>query len=167
MISSKVNSLLFTISVIFIGCATSKYHANKPNTLGTDIIVSSDRVVTECEFIDNYTGAYKNPHGFMIHILDNQKRVITVSNSTVLDKKNCFERLEAANRIIQKGGLITVRGRGDADGPSEKSKFSSYFPKHGTFPHTGPSLNFLAIWNDKGQCYDAFSGSDKPCPSNP
>lgn len=159
-----IRVLIVVMSFILVSCATSSYHANKPNSLGTDIEVSPDRIITECEFIDNYSGDYANPYGFMIHILDEEKTVTTVSNGTVLEKADCFERLQAANRIIQKGRLIYVRGRGDAESPRETQSYSNFFPKHGKFPQNGRSLNYLAIWNDDGQCYDAFYGPEKPCP---
>ncbi len=153
-------------SFVLVGCATSRYHANKPNVLGTDIEVTADRIIAECEFIDNYSGEHKNPFGFMIQILDNEKTVTTVSNAAVLEKKDCLERLQAANGIIQGGRIIYIRGRGDADSPREMKSYSSYFPRHGKFPHNGRSLNYLAIWNDRGQCYDAYDGAVKPCPRN-
>lgn len=157
----------FSVGILLaglIGCSTSIYRVDKPNFLGTDISVSPSRVITQCEFIDNYSGDYKNPYGFMIHILDKENTVLTVSNGTVLEKKDCLERQEYANKIIQKGTLITIRGRGDAEAPREKGKFPHYFPQYGTFFDNGRSLNYLAIWNDKGQCYDAFYGARKPCP---
>lgn len=168
MPNSRANkSLMVLLSISFVGCATSIYKANKPNSLGIDISASPSRVITQCEFIDNYSGDYKDPYGFMIHILDKENTVLTISNGTVLEKKDCLERQASADKIIKKGNLITIRGRGDAEAPREKGEFPHYFPQHGTFLDNGRSLNYLAIWNDKGQCYDAFYGPDKPCPRNP
>ena len=153
-----------TISLCLTSCATSHYLAKKPNSLGTDITVTPDRVIAECEFITDYEGDYVDPYGFMIHILDNEKTVLTVSNGTVLEKKDCFDRLKASERIIEKGHLVVVRGRGDANGPHKSDSYSYYFPRHGKFPGNGKALNFLAIWNDKGQCYDAFNPPERACP---
>jgi hypothetical protein len=132
-------------------------------SLGTDIVVSPDRVITECEFIDNYTGDYSDPYGFMIHLLDKENTVLTVSNGTVLEKKDCFDRKIAIDKIIHKAHLVTVRGRGDAEAQVVKSEFKYTFKNHGTYSSNGRSLNFLAIWNDKGQCYSAFNGEDDDC----
>jgi hypothetical protein len=166
MVSSLKNEILiFAMSFVMIGCATSRYHANPPNALGTDIEVTPDRIVLQCEFISDYDGHdYSDPYGFMIHLLDNQKTVLTVSNASILEKRDCFERLMAAEKIINNGEIIVVRGRGDADAPIKMEEFSHNFSKHGHFYSNGRSLNYLAIWNEKGQCYDAYYGPDKPCP---
>lgn len=167
MLNSKVSNYFFVAMLIAItGCVSGGYRANKSNPSGTDIIVDPGRVIVQCEFIDNYSGDYKDPYGFMIHILDQENTVLTVSNGTVLEKRACFERLDAANRIIQKGRVIYVRGRGDAESLRKKQGPHYYFPKYGSFQYNGRSLNYLAIWNDKGQCYDAFYGAKKPCPRN-
>jgi hypothetical protein len=81
-----------------------------------------------------------------------------------LPKTECLKRLKATEEIVKKGKVVFVRGRGDADAPREMKDYLYYFPEHGRFPDNGRALNFLAIWNDRGQCYDAFAGSQKPCP---
>ena len=156
--------ILFLGALLLQSCATSYYHAGKPNALGTDIKISPDRVITECEFIDHYDGDYSDPYGFMIHILDSEKSVLTVSNGTVLEKKDCLERQTAADKIIRNAQLVVVRGRGDAEAAIVIEPFKYTFRRHGIYPGNGRSLNFLAIWNDKKQCYDAFYGKAKPCP---
>lgn len=162
--SQKNRIFIFAVSFILVNCATSQYSARKSKALGTDIKVSSDRVVAECEFITDYTGDYPDPYGFMIHILDTEKTVLTVSNGTVLDKKECFKRLKATEEILRNSETVFVRGRGDADAPIKLESRTYYFPGHGSFPDNGRNLNYLAIWNDLGQCYDAFYGSERPCP---
>lgn len=165
MASLKINrGLVPILSLILVSCVTSSYRANKPNALGTDIEVTPDRVVTECEFIDNYSGEHKSPFGFLIHILDDEKTVITASNPAVLEGKDCRDRQKEVDRIIKNAHLVFIRGRGDAEYPRLIESHSIYFPRHGKFPHNGRSLNYLAIWNERGQCYDAFSGTQRPCP---
>jgi hypothetical protein len=149
---------------LLTSCVTSTYKSHKPTSLGTDIEVTPDRVVAECEFITDYEGDYKDPYGFMIHILDMSKTVLTVSNGTVLEKIDCFERLKASEKIIKEAKIVFVRGRGDAESPIKVREDINHFPKHGDFHWNGRALNFLAIWNDKGRCYDAFYGPEKPCP---
>ena len=160
----KNKYLIMFLFILFLqGCATSHYQASKPNALGTDIAVSPDRVITECEFIDHYDGDYSDPYGFMIHILDNENTVLTASSGTVLEKKDCLRRQGAADKIIRNAKIVTVRGRGDAEAPIIKKEFKYTFEKHGTYFWNGRSLNYLAIWNDKRQCFDAFNKND-PCP---
>jgi hypothetical protein len=160
----KNKFFISVVSLFLTSCVSSRYHVNKPNALGTDIEVSPDRVIAECEFITDYTGDYSDPHGFMIHILDSEKTVLTVSNGTVLDKTECFKRLKATEEIIKKGNTVFIRGRGDANASIILQSDTYYFPAYGNFPDNGRSLNYLAIWNDQGECYDAFYGSEKPCP---
>lgn len=168
MICLRRSSLAICILVTpLFGCVTSsKYQTQKPNSLGTDIEVTPDRVIVECEFITDYEGDYKEPYGFMIHILDNQKTVLTVSNGTVLEKRDCFEKLKVSEKIIKDANIVFVRGRGDAEAPVKLESLTYSFPKHGTFNNNGRSLNFLGIWNDRGQCYSAFNGSGDFCSSS-
>jgi hypothetical protein len=112
---------------------------------------------TECEFIDNYTGDYTFPFGFMIHVLDNEKTVLTLSSGTVLEKEDCFNWQAESDKIIRNARIVTVRGRGYADAPPKIEVYKYTFKEHGTYFGNGRSLNFLAIWNDKGQCFDVMN----------
>ncbi|OYZ11026.1 MAG: hypothetical protein B7Y39_19775 [Bdellovibrio sp. 28-41-41] len=159
---------LFMMVILFslFGCTTATYRAYKENSLGTDIEVSPDRVITECEFITDYEGDRKNPYGFMIHILDLQKTVLTVSNAVVLEKEDCLERQTAVDKIIKNAHqILTIRGRGDAEAPIVKEKFKSTFKKHGTYFGNGRSLNFISVWNDKRDCYNVLGDEDSACRS--
>ncbi|OYZ11946.1 MAG: hypothetical protein B7Y39_19115 [Bdellovibrio sp. 28-41-41] len=99
----------------------------------------------------------------MIHILDLQNTVLTVSNGVVLEKVDCLERQAAADKIIKKAELVTVKGRGNAEAPVVNGEFKHNFKKHGTYLGNGRSLNFLAIWNNRKECYSAFAGEDDHC----
>lgn len=156
-------SIVFLFSFFLNGCATSKYEVSKPNAMGTDIKVTPDRIITECEFIADYDGDRKNPFGFMIHLLDLENSVLTVSNGIVLEKEDCLERQSITDKIIKNAKLLTVRGRGDAEAPIVKSEFKFLFKKHGAYFGNSRSLNFLAIWNDKQDCHSIFNENDDPC----
>ena len=160
----KINLAISLVILNLLGCVSSShYHAHKSNSAGTDIEVSADRMIIECEFITDYEGDYPEPHGFMIHILDSNKTVLTVSGGTVLAKKDCFERLKISEKIIRNGNIIFVRARGDAEAPVNMGDQIYAFPRHGKFHDNGRSLNFLGIWNDQGQCYSAFDEPDDFC----
>ena len=166
MTNLQKNKLLLTIVFLFSlsGCVSARYHAGKEKPLGTDIEVSPDRVIVECEFITDYDGDYSDPYGFLIHVLDLQNTVLTLSSGTVLEKEYCFEILKISEKIIKNAQLVTLRGRGDAHSPIEMDyTFKHIFKNHGTYFGNGRNLNFLAIWNDKGQCYDAFHRGDEEC----
>jgi len=156
-------SIVFLFFLFLNSCTTSRYSVGIANALGTDIKVSPDRIITECEFITDYDGDRKQPYGFMIHILDLQNSVLTVSNGIILEKEDCLERQAAADKIIKNAQVVTVRGRGDAEAPMVKEEFKHIFIKHGTYFGNGRSLNFLAIWNDKRNCHSIFNGEDDPC----
>ena len=155
----KSNILIIALSICLSGCVTSKYFASKQKASGTDIKVTPDRIIVECEFITDYEGDRSEPYGFMIHVLDNEKTVLTLSSATVLEKRDCVDWLKQSEKIIQKAQLVTVRGRGDAQAPVVAEKYKHTFKHHGTYLGNGRSLNFLAIWNDKGQCLDIFNRS--------
>jgi hypothetical protein len=148
--------LFFTL----LGCVTSRYHAGKEKPLGTDIEVTPDRIILECEFITDYEGDRSNPYGFMIHVLDNEKTVLTVSSALVLEKKDCFDWFKQSEKIVSNGQSILVRGRGNAHAPVEMGKWTHNFPKHGTFYGNGRALNFLGIRNDRGQCLNPLASDD-------
>ncbi len=155
-------SKIFVILVfIFLSsCVTSSYHASKPKPSGTDIEVTSDRIVVECEFITDYEGDRSDPYGFMIHVLDSEKTVLTLSSATVLEKEDCFDWLKQSEKIINKGKSILVRGRGDAHAAAQMKQWTYNFPKHGTFYGNGRELNFLGIRNDKWQCLNTLASDD-------
>jgi len=155
---SKILGLV--LSIFLSGCVTSKYHASKQSALGTDIQVTSDRIIIECEFITDYEGDYSNPYGFMVHVLDNENTVITVSSATVLEKNNCFDWLKQSEKIISKGQTILIRGRGDAHAPVKMEKWTYNFPRQGTFYGNGRALNFLGMKNDTGQCLNVLASDD-------
>ncbi len=158
------HSIIFVFYLFLQGCTTSSfYNVGKPNASGTEIKVSPDRIITECEFITDYDGDQKSPYGFMIHILDLQNTVITVSNGVVLEKEYCFERQVAVDKIIKNAQSVIVSGRGNAEAPIVKGEFKHTFKRHGTYYGNGRSLNFLAIWNNREDCYSGFNGEDDPC----
>lgn len=156
-ILQKNKIILAILFFTLLGCVSSGYNAGKEKPFGTDIEVTPDRIILECEFITDYEGDRSNPYGFMIHVLDNEKTVLTVSSALVLEKEDCFDWLKQSEKIIRKGKSILVRGRGDAHAAAKMEKWAYNFPKHGTFYGNGRALNFLGIRNDKGQCLNALA----------
>lgn len=154
---------MMILSIFLSGCITSTYSAGKQSAEGTDIEVTPDRIIVQCEFITDYEGDRSDPYGFMILILDKEKTVLTVSSATVLEKSDCFDWLKRSEKIINTAKSISVLGRGSAYAPGNMEKFAYSFPKHGTFYGNGRALNFLGIRNDKGQCLNALA-SDDFCP---
>lgn len=156
----KNSFLMIMLTIGLFGCITSTYKAGKQSEVGTYIEVTPDRIIVECEFITDYEGDRSDPYGFMILLLDNEKKVLTVSSAIVLEKGDCFDWLKQSEKILSKGKSILVLGRGDAYAPGSMEKFAYNFPKHGTYYGNGRALNFLGIRNDKGQCLNALASED-------
>jgi hypothetical protein len=68
---------------------------------------------------------------------------------------------------LNKGKRIYLVGFGDFDSPTKENLAKYTFPKFGVFEDSGHSFQFIAIRNELGQCFAAFSGEEEPCPSPP
>lgn len=152
--------------VSLIGCSTSSYRINGVDSGHIEFVVTPDRVIVECLFIDDYTGDLKSPYGFLIHILNDRKSVFSLGHSTVLDHSVCVSRMNEVRKLIKNGEKIYVGGIGKVGESRQQNELRYLFPGLGTFPDSGESLGFQVIWNDKGQCFDSYSGDAQPCPRN-
>lgn len=147
-----------------MGCATSKYRVLNSGEYGTELNVSPDRVLLECERL--HDADEPGLSGFMMHILDEEDTVLTLVQGNTLDNKTCDRRIKKMNAILKNGKNIYIAGTGDLNKPRTKGKAYA-FPRKGTFHNNGRVLGFAAIANEDGACYDAYSGEEKPCPRDP
>lgn len=154
----------FIFYLLFLGCATSSYQIRNQSGGLVEIAVSPDRVQLECEFITGYSGDLDRPYGFMIHVLDEENTVMTISQGHVLEKEVCMNGYYAIEKILKSGNTIFIGGFGELIQPREKNEPKYLFPGLGKYPDNGHHLQYLVLWNDKGQCYDAYMGNEKPCP---
>ena len=99
-----------------------------------------------------------------MHVLDDANTVLAVVQTNVLDKGSCFERLRQIGRILKTGKTIYIGGMGDISEPRVGEERIYAFPAHGTFRGNGRATQFAVIANERGLCYDAYSGDEKPCP---
>ncbi|MFN7455480.1 MAG: hypothetical protein ACK5RO_12575 [Pseudobdellovibrionaceae bacterium] len=166
MTSLKISSLLFLSVAALAGCASSSYKVDGKAEGRTQLLVTSNRVLIECEPITSYEGDIKDPHFFTIYVLDESKTVLTVSQGNILGKEDCSRRISKIGKILKSGSQIFIGGMGDLDKPREMSEQLYSFPGLGLFPQNGRNLQFMVVWNDKGQCYNAYSGDQEPCPSD-
>jgi hypothetical protein len=165
MPNSRRNSLLCSVLIFVIGgCVTSIYQLQNQFGSRVELVVSPDRVLVECEYQGDYSGDIKRPHGFMIHVLDEENTVLGLSHGTVLDENVCFERLHAIRKILKNSRTVHIGGIGDISKPREQKGHQYEFPGLGTYHYNGRHLAFMAIWNSEGQCYDNYYGNQKPCP---
>jgi hypothetical protein len=158
---SNLNNILLFMSLCLVGCATSSYRVSSREGRKVELDVTPDRVVLECELASENKEV---PYGFMIHILDEEKTVLNVTQTNNLSKEDCFRRIEKISHILRTGKRIYIAGIGDIDDPKKVEKWTYTFPHLGTFSGNGRMLQFFAIANENGSCYDAYYGDRKPCP---
>src|SRR3989338_8188450 len=161
----KSFSFYFLTFFILIGCATSSYRILDQDDQSAELSVSPDRVLLECEWL--YDADNKGLYGFMIHVLDEENTVLTVNQGNTLNKEDCDRRIKIISRILREGKNIYIAGIGNLNEPRVKGKRTYSFPQKGIFYDNERTLQFVAIANEYGSCYDAYSGEEKPCPREP
>ena len=166
MTNLKISSLLFSSVAALTGCASSSYKVDGKTEGRTQLLVTPNRVKIECKLIEDYEGDIKDAQWFTIYVLDESKTVLTVSQGNILGKEDCSRRINKIGHILKSGSQIFIGGMGNLNKPRETPEHSYPFPGLGKFPENGRNLQFMVIWNEKGQCYNAYSGDQKPCPSD-
>lgn len=126
--------------------------------------MTPNRILLECEF--QYKDESGDGYGFMMHVLDDENTVLSIVQTNVLDKGSCFERLKEIGKLLNTGKIIYIGGMGNLNKPRIKENKTYTFP-HGTFHGNGRNAQFMVIANEKGLCYDAYSGDEPPCPREP
>jgi hypothetical protein len=164
--SKKDKWVAVCLGLFLSGCATSSYRVLFQSDGAAELSVSPDRVLLECE--DLYDADIKGLYGFMIHVLDDKDTVVTLVQGNTLGKEDCGRRLKGIGKVLQEGKIIYIAGQGDLSTIDENIRGEYAFPGKGTFRSNGKSVGFLAIANEHGLCYDAYSGfQEKPCPPEP
>ncbi|MFN8789826.1 MAG: hypothetical protein ACK5Y2_00040 [Bdellovibrionales bacterium] len=158
------SSFCLAILVSVIGCTTSTYRVLNSGEFGTEIRVSPDRVLLECERL--YDADEPGLSGFMIRVLDEENTLLTLVQGNTLDNKTCDHRIKKVNQILAEGKSIYIAGTGDLSRLRQTGKTYA-IPRKGTFASNGRVLGFAAIANEFGSCFDAYSGDEKPCPRDP
>jgi hypothetical protein len=163
-LKNRAHLLLF---IIMCGCATSSYQLIRQRTLAAEIKVTPDRIIMECEFQYKDEDGDGDGYGFLMHVLDDANTVVSVVQTNVLDKASCFRRIQKIGKILKTGKTIYIGGMGNITKPRLEDKRSYTFPRFGTFHGNGRATQFAVIANERGLCYDAYSGDDEPCPREP
>ena len=91
----KISSVLFLL--VFSGCATSSFKIKKETDSLTELLVTPDRIILQCEELDEDPD--EGVYGFMVHLLDEQKTVTTSALSIRPDKENCERFTQNINHI--------------------------------------------------------------------
>ena len=146
------------------GCATSSFEVLKQGDFVVELKVTPDRILLECE--PQIGHEIENAHGFLVHILDLKKTVLTVAQFNVLDKEECFDGLRKIEKILKKGKIAYVGGMGDMTGSKSIDPHKYTFSRLGTFPSNGKTLKFMVIANELGFCFDAQNGDKGHAPAH-
>lgn len=164
--NKRLGTCFCLLWLLFSGCATSSYRVLFQDEGAAELSVSPDRVLLECE--DLYDADIKGLYGFMMHVLDDKNSVTTIAQGNTLSKEDCERRLKGIGKILKEGASIYIAGRGNLATTHENIRGEYVFPGKGAFQSGGRSLSFVAIANEHGLCYDAYSGfQEKPCPPEP
>ncbi len=156
----KISTYAVTFLVV-TGCATSSYKVANSSGGQHEILTTPDRVLLKCENLQTEDIV---SYGFSIFVLDEQNTVLSVIQTNRIGESDCNERLHKIGKILEDGKSIYIAGIGDLEEPRKLREPSYFFPKHGTFMDNGRLLQFHAVSNELGSCFDAYSGSKKPCP---
>ncbi len=166
MIFSRKSRIFFLFfHFLIFGCSTTQFKILYQSETATEFSVSPDRVLLECEWI--HDADIEGLYGFMIHILDAENTVISVIQGNTLDGESCNRRILEIEMILRNGAKIYIAGIGDLIPSDLKSNEKYKFPRHGIFPSNSKSLQFVAIANEYGECYEAYAGLTHPCPQAP
>ncbi|MDZ4677367.1 MAG: hypothetical protein SGI74_07630 [Oligoflexia bacterium] len=103
----------------------------------------------------------------MMHVLDEKKTSFTLVQTNTLDKESCDYRIKKIERILRNGNQIYLAGIGDFREHRKTGLRKYTFPRFGTVEDNGRSLQFIAIKNERDQCFGAFSAEEQPCPPEP
>ncbi len=162
----KINSgIYFFIFLLLTSCATSNYSVLNQSEGGAELKVTPDRVLLECEWL--YDADDPTLYGFMIHVLDEENTVATVIQGNTLDKGSCEKRLKKIGKILKEGREVYIIATGSLRSNRTEEARSYSFPERGTYHSNGRVLQFMAITNELGSCFDAYFGDKKPCPHDP
>jgi hypothetical protein len=160
---SSVCAMIFSLSLV--GCATSSFKMLNQKNMAMEFLVTPDRVILECERVETDDRGFVA--GFMMRVVDEKKTSFTLVQTNTLDIESCERRVKKIEKILKNGNQIYLAGIGDFREPREMGLRKYTFPRLGPIEDNGRSLQFIAIKNERNQCFGAFSAEEQPCPPEP
>lgn len=141
---------IFIVTLLIFGCASSSYKIILDNQSSVKVVATADRYLPYCEKVikDDGTIAY----GFMVFFLDEEKTVGTAAGM-LTSEKYCLKWKSGVQKILDAGGIITLKGSGNMKEPRTFDEYAYKFEKHGTYPSNGRSMAFFSILNSHGTCF--------------
>lgn len=155
----------FLLFFLVCGCATSSFDVIKQGNFVVELKVTPDRILLECEPQRGHE--VENAYGFIMHILDDKKTVLTVAQFNILAKEECFDGLRKIGKILKTGKFIYVGGMGNMTESNKRNNQKYTFSRLGTFQNNGKTIKFMVIANEHRLCYDAQDGDKGICPREP
>lgn len=148
-------------------CISSQYKIHQYVDDKVALLVSPDRVWAECE--DLYAGGGDRPgsFGFLIHILDEEKTVLTGIQSNQTSKSDCEQKVALIEKILKNSKQVYIAGTTDFKELRKNTGIFYTFPKHGKFYDNGRSMQWDVLKGEDGTCVTAYFGYGKPCPWEP
>ena len=151
------------LTAITTACVSSSYRVSDQDGKKLELMVTPDRVLLQCELASELQ---EIPYGFMIHVLDEEKTVLSVIHGKTLAKSDCMNRIEKIGRILKTGKKIYIAGVGDIDEPRTVESWQYNYPGIGTFHGNGRVIQLFAISNENGLCFSSHNWEERPCPSD-
>lgn len=158
------NRKLYLIFLLFFSnCAPSFYRIENQTDFRVEIKASPDRVILNCGALHDAKDSYL----FFISVLDEALTVTSLIQSNNLNKRDCERRQSEIGKILNNGYEIYLAGMGSLQSPRRVDPQKHYFSKLGTYQENGRTLQLRVVANEYGQCFDIYSGHEKPCPRSP
>lgn len=161
MKSSKRNK--FVVGVLLLvttSCSTSSFQMKQKGG-AYEFRTSPDRVISECERVEKDDGTVL--YALSAQILDDRKRVISMTHFLLLLEKTCNRSRNRVLDILKRGRQIYLAGRGSLEGLDKPDNFKHEFPHHGIFNGSDAVMDFFAIANEKGDCFSPLQGPGEKC----
>jgi hypothetical protein len=153
--------------IFFVGCVSTKYKVIQSKLNAVGLLITTDRILLECEDLHAGGGDRPGSFGFMIHMLDEEKTVLTGIWSLQVSKTRCQEMVRDIERIMKRSKQVYIAGVSDLREPRTMGMESYTFPKLGTYRDNGRSMQWFVLKGEDGSCVTAYEGAGNPCPWNP
>ncbi len=153
--SRVLHIIVITGIALLFSCATGlKYERLSWHDRGLEVLASPDRILLECQKVSDENDL----HGFMIHVLDDQNKVVDFIQGGTLSREDCSSAVNEINKVLTDAKRIYIGGVTDpaADPQLDDELFT--FPNLGRFPSSKVCVQFIVLKNERGECYDANVG---------
>jgi hypothetical protein len=153
----------FIIFIFLNSCATNSfYKVITQEKYRAEIIISSDRIISECIDLEDPQKERFKKGKFLLyfHVLDDTNSVIRIGRDNIHERSGCFEKKSKVDKIIGKSKKIYIGGMANLNDPRKPLKSKYTFKNLGAFQETDFTFEFALMKGDNGQCFKIFEGSE-------